>query len=95
MNEMHPELRRRLRATGPLPVPPPPPGLASRVLAVARQREVADADVAPEPFLMAAAGLAFVVAVAGLVFWNVPGQGSGPAPDLIEATQFVFTQFLP
>jgi TPP-dependent pyruvate/acetoin dehydrogenase alpha subunit len=44
---------------------------------------------------MAAAGLAFVVAVAGLVFWNVPGQGASPAPDFIEATQFAFTQFLP
>lgn len=56
---------------------------------------MANADVAPEPFLMAAAGLALAVAVAGLVFWNVPGQGASPAPDFIEATQFAFTQFLP
>lgn len=99
MSPLHPELRRRLRAGGPLNVPPPPPGLASRVLALARSRvragDGADAEVAPEPFLMAAAGLAMAVAVAGLVFWNLPGQATSPAPDFIEATQFAFTQLLP
>lgn len=95
MNELHPELRRRLHASGPLHVPPPPTGLASRVLAMARRRDAAEAEVAPEPFLMAAAGLALAIAVVGLAFWNLPGQGTSPAPDFIEATQFAFTQLLP
>ncbi|MEI6342521.1 MAG: hypothetical protein WCR07_11215 [Verrucomicrobiota bacterium] len=95
MNALHPRLRHRLRATNPLPLPPPPPGLADRVLALARRDPPPEADVAPEPFLAVVLGMALAVAVAGLVFGSLPGQGTGPAPDFIEASQFAFTQLLP
>jgi hypothetical protein len=62
---------------------------------MARASAPTSADADPEPFLLGAALLALAVLGAGLVFWNLPGQGTLPAPDFIEASQYVFTQLLP
>lgn len=95
MNSLHPKVRERLRAAGPIVIPPPPPGLAMRVLALAQRDGARSPEASPEPILAAVMVLAMAVLLAGFLFGSLPGVGTSSTPDFMEASQFIFSQLIP